>query len=47
MQDVMGIGLASMASVSKSPTAAMFAIVMMGGMVQRAMCQVGLSQFET
>ena len=42
MQDVMVMGLASMAPVSKRPMAAMFATVMMGGMVQSAMCQVGL-----
>ena len=42
MQDVMVMGLASMAPVSNRPMAAMFATVMMGGMVQSAICQVGL-----
>ena len=42
----MVMGLASMAPVSKLPTAAMFATVMMGGMVQSAMCQVRPAGFR-
>ena len=40
MQDVMITGLASMAPVSKLPTAATFATVTMDGMVQSAIYQV-------
>ena len=40
MQDVMVMGLASMAPVSKLRMAATFAIVRMDGMVQSAMYQV-------
>ena len=40
MQDVMVMGLASMAPVSKLRTAAMFATVTMDGMVQSAIYQV-------
>ena len=40
MQDVMVMGLASMASVSRLRMAATFAIVRMDGMVQSAMYQV-------
>ena len=40
MQGATVMGLASMASVSKLPMAQTFAIVMKGGTVQSAMCQV-------
>ena len=46
MQDVMVMGLASMAPVSKLRTAATSAIVRMDGMVQSAMYQVLLSRFS-